>query len=47
MKYLKLNMNDYTGVKIPKSFHAAEIICQKVGESLKCTLDEAKSVISQ
>lgn len=39
---LKLNMNDYMGVKFPKSFHTAEIICQKVGESLKCTLDEVE-----
>lgn len=37
---LKLNMNDYMEVKFPEAFRTATIICDEIGCSLKCKLDE-------
>lgn len=39
---LKLNMNDYISVKFPQSFQTAERICEQVGKTLKCRLDEVE-----
>lgn len=41
-KQLKLNMNDYISVKFPQSFQTAERICEQVGKTLKCRLDEVE-----
>lgn len=42
-EHLKLNMNDYMKLRFPESFASAAVICRKVGESLKCTLDEVET----
>lgn len=39
---LKLNMNDYMEVKFPEAFQTAAMICDEVGHSLKCQLDEVE-----
>ena len=39
---LKLNMNDYMEVKFPEAFQTATIICDEIGRSLKCKLDEVE-----
>lgn len=39
---IKLNMNDYMEVKFPREFEMARSICDKVGKSLKCQLDDAE-----
>ena len=39
---LKLNMNDYMGVKFPRAFQTAKDICDQVGRSLKCQLNEVE-----
>lgn len=39
---LKLNMNDYMEVKFPEAFRTAAMICDEVGRSLKCQLDEVE-----
>lgn len=39
---LKVNMNDYMGVKFPKAFQMAETICEKIGKNLKCELSEVE-----
>lgn len=39
---LKLNMNDYMGVKFPHAFQTAKFICEQVGRNLKCTLSEVE-----
>lgn len=39
---LKVNMNDYMGVKFPQAFQMAQTICEKVGKNLKCELNEAE-----
>lgn len=39
---LKLNMNDYMEVKYPEAFRTAAMICDEVGRSLKCQLDEVE-----
>lgn len=39
---IKLNMNDYMEVKFPESFKTAAAVCEEVGRSLKCTLDEVE-----
>lgn len=39
---LKLNMNDYMEVKFPEAFQTAAMICDEVGRSLKCQLDEVE-----
>lgn len=39
---LKLNMNDYMGIKFPKAFETARHICEQVGEMLKCPLSEVE-----
>lgn len=37
---LKLNMNDYMEVRFPESYRIATIVCDEIGRSLKCQLDE-------
>lgn len=39
---LKLNMNDYMGIKFPQAFETARHICEQVGEMLKCPLSEVE-----
>ncbi|MCF2679271.1 PRD domain-containing protein [Faecalicatena contorta] len=39
---LKVNMNDYMGIKFPHAFQTAKAICERVGKSLKCTLGDAE-----
>lgn len=39
---LKLNMNDYMGIKFPQAFETARRICEQVGEMLKCPLSEVE-----
>lgn len=39
---LKVNMNDYMGIKFPQAFRTAEIICERVGKSLKCQLNDVE-----
>lgn len=39
---LKLNMNDYMEVKFPKAFQIARTVCEQVGHSLKCELEEVE-----
>lgn len=39
---LKLNMNDYMGIKFPQAFETAKHICEQVGEMLKCPLSEVE-----
>lgn len=39
---LKLNMNDYMGIKFPQAFETAKYICEQVGEMLKCPLSDAE-----
>lgn len=39
---LKLNMNDYMQVKFPEEFKIAAAICDEIGQSLKCRLDEVE-----
>ena len=39
---LKVNMNDYMGIKFPYAFQTAKAICERVGKSLKCTLGDAE-----
>ena len=39
---LKVNMNDYMGIKFPQAFQTAKSICERVGKSLKCTLSDAE-----
>lgn len=39
---LKLNMNDYISVKFPQSFQTAARICDQVGTTLKCPLEEVE-----
>lgn len=39
---LKLNMNDYMGIKFPQAFETAKYICDQVGKMLKCSLSEAE-----
>lgn len=39
---IKLNMNDYMEVKFPESFQTATTVCDEIGRSLKCTLDEVE-----
>ena len=39
---LKLNMNDYMGVKFPQAFQTAKEICDQVGRSLRCQLNEVE-----
>ena len=39
---LKLNMNDYMEIKFPEAFQIAADICDEIGKSLKCRLDEVE-----
>lgn len=39
---LKLNMNDYMAVKLPKAFQTAQYICEKIAENIRCTFDDAE-----
>ena len=39
---LKLNMNDYMGIKFPQAFQTAASICEQVGKHLKCNLSEVE-----
>ncbi|MBU3874928.1 PRD domain-containing protein [Faecalicatena sp. AGMB00832] len=39
---IKLNMNDYMEIKFPESFRTATTVCDEIGRSLKCTLDEVE-----
>lgn len=39
---LKLNMNDYMEVKFPEAFQTAAVICDEIGRSLKCKLDDVE-----
>lgn len=39
---LKLNMNDYMEVKFPQAFQTAKTICEQVGHSLRCPLNEVE-----
>lgn len=39
---LKLNMNDYMGIKFPQAFETAKYICGQVEEMLKCPLCDAE-----
>lgn len=41
-EHLKLNMNDYMEVKFPEAFEAAKTICDEIGQSLRCKLDEVE-----
>ena len=35
-------MNDYMGVKFPQAFQTAKEICDQVGRSLRCQLNEVE-----
>lgn len=39
---LKINMNDYMGVKFPNAFRIAEKVCNQVSRNLKCELEEVE-----
>ena len=39
---LKVNMNDYMGIKFPNAFRIAEKVCRQVERSLKCRLSEVE-----
>jgi len=39
---LKINMNDYMGVKFPNAFRIAEKVCSQVSRNLKCELEEVE-----
>lgn len=39
---LKVNMNDYMGVKFPNAFRIAKKVCKRVERSLKCELNEVE-----
>lgn len=39
---LKVNMNDYMGVKFPEAFQIAKTICDHVGKNLRCQLNEVE-----
>lgn len=39
---LKRNMNDYMEIKFPKAFQVAAAVCDEIGRSLKCRLDEVE-----
>lgn len=39
---LKLNMNDYIGVKFPKAFQMAQCVCDQIGHSINCTLNDVE-----
>lgn len=39
---LKINMNDYMGVKFPQSFEIAKLACEEIGRSMKCKLNDVE-----
>ena len=39
---LKLNMNDYMGIKFPQAFETAKHICEQIAHTLKCPLNEVE-----
>ncbi|MFW5630454.1 MAG: PRD domain-containing protein [Acetivibrio ethanolgignens] len=39
---LKVNMNDYMGVRFPKAFQMAENVCGEIEKNLKCELSEVE-----
>lgn len=39
---LKVNMNDYMGIKFPQAFQMADTICRKICRNLKCELNEVE-----
>ncbi|MGN1267007.1 MAG: PRD domain-containing protein, partial [Dorea sp.] len=39
---LKLNINDYMGIKFPQAFETARFICEQVGKSIKHELGEVE-----
>lgn len=39
---LKVNMNDYMGIKFPQAFQMARTVCQQIGKSLKCELNDVE-----
>lgn len=39
---LKVNMNDYMGIKFPNAFRIAKKVCKRVERSLKCKLNEVE-----
>ena len=39
---LKINMNDYMGIKFPESFEIARVVCGEIGRSLKCSLNDVE-----
>ncbi len=39
-EHLKVNMNDYMGVKFPKAFQIAQTVCQQIEENMKCKIND-------
>ena len=39
---LKVNMNDYMGIKFPNAFRIAERVCKQVERNLRCQLSEVE-----
>ena len=39
---LKLNMNDYMGIRFPHAFETAKYICGQIEQMLKCKLNDAE-----
>lgn len=39
---LKVNMNDYMGIKFPQAFQMAKTICDQIGNNLRCELNEVE-----
>lgn len=39
---LKISMNDYMSIKFPRSYEAAQNICDKIAQNLKCEVDETE-----
>ncbi len=39
---LKVNMNDYMGIKFPNAFRIAERVCKQVERNLRCELSEVE-----
>ena len=39
---LKVNMNDYMEIKFPRAFQMAKTVCEQIGHSLKCELNDVE-----
>lgn len=39
---IKLNMNDYMEQKFPKAFKMSQHVCEQIGKSLNCEIDETE-----